>query len=84
MNLNLTTRPLKILLASFPTASSPLPISFPPVPVIPTREERVGPPISLDDTTIPVDIDGLYNEIVARFWHRDLTRKFELEVRWTL
>jgi len=45
-----------------------------------TREERGEPPDNFGNTTIPVEDDGLYNEIVTRFWHPDLTRNFKLEM----
>ena len=58
----------------------PLPISFSPCAGNSTKEERVDSPNNLGDTTIPVDSDGLYKEIVTHFWHPDLAKVFELEV----
>jgi hypothetical protein len=63
--------PLRLLPAS-PTYFFPLCRSF--------HEGRTRSHSNLGNTIIPVDSDGLYNEIVTRFWHRDLTRKFELEL----
>lgn len=45
-----------------------------------TKDERGEPPNNLGNTTIPVEDDGVYYEIVTCFWHPGLTRNFKLEV----
>ena len=45
-----------------------------------TTEEHGEPTTNLGNTTIPVEDDGFYYEIVTRFWYPNLTRNFKLEV----
>ena len=50
-----------------------------PAPTKPTPHRMVFTTNSLRNTTIAVEDDALYYEVVTRFWHPDVTKVFKLD-----